>query len=94
MFKRLAALCASAKARLCGSIPSALPQGTPQEVSESSDQLLAELSRRLTPKGLTSQLLRDLGLSETTTLQPATQTQETGGVARTEACPRTERDAL
>lgn len=66
MPSRLSALVSSAKAMLFGSKPSAPGPDTPREEQESSDQLLAKLEKRLTPKGLTPQLLHELGLSEVT----------------------------
>ncbi|VUZ24116.1 Uncharacterised protein [uncultured Comamonas sp.] len=93
VFSSLVALCALAKAKLFGSIPNVLQQGMPSTEPEPSDRLLAALEQRLTPQGLTPQLLRELGLSETTTQQATVQTQGAGAVAKTAACPRTERDA-
>jgi hypothetical protein len=94
VLKRLSALVVSAKAKLFGSTPSGQLPDTRQEELAASDQLLAKLERRLTPKGLTPLLLRELGLTETTTRQSARQLPETGEAARTEVCPQKERGAL
>lgn len=93
MLRRLSALAASARARLSCSTPSEQQPDTRQEEVPGSDRLLAELEKRLTPKGLTPQLLRELGLSETTTPQPSPPPPGAGATAKTEAGPQTERGA-